>query len=627
MSTHDTTEGPNEPNKVRTKQFNSSVGKVAGLLAVVVATALATSVAQTAPTRPEPVVLIPVEQVFGDNAMDISPRSCLYVEGKAGNKLPIDAAANAERRLEMIAHDPSAFTRATPPGEIADGCGMENFRLGSAVGDLDDDGFTEFIGFPSRSASLTIWWNNTGRFAPTIVTDLGPRKNAAIPFVVDADGDGDADLGLSPTDEFPEMWIFLNNGKRNFSVEPVRIKTESLPGFIVSAATGDLNNDGLADVAFSLRNAYMDLKAGTASHPIRVMLSTGDDSLYREVTTERLPGVLPEEAINQSANGVSATQALRYMPFALVIADFDRDGRGDIFAAGDYGGSRIFFQESDRFVDLTQSSGVIVSATGMGAQVFDANGDGRLDILSIESDPEFSRCVYSRTCDMTKNPQTGNRLLINQGDRTFTEESEKYGLGRTGFGWTFSSTDLNGDGYQDILVGTGELVTSRGAESWQATFDKPYLMLGGPEGWKDYSGDILRNIRIPGMVTMLLSADFDGDFRPDVLMAGPGSHAPYLLLNRTKNGSWGALQVRGKGSKGSPTYGEGSEVTIEIKGKNPQTWSLPSVSSNYHTQGAGYGVPIGFGDAKSATVTVRFPSGVTVKKTIKPNQINRISES
>jgi hypothetical protein len=476
-------------------------------------------------------------------------------------------------------------------------------------------------------ASLTIWWNNTGRFKKAQLSSLGPRQSLGIPFIVDADGDGDADIGVSPSIGLNELWIYINNGNRNFSQEPIRIPTEDLPGFIVTATTGDLNGDGIADVAFSLRNAYDSLRAGVASYPVRVMISTGDERIYQEITTAKMPGVLPAEAINTTASGVSATQKLRYMPFALTIADFDSDGRGDIFAAGDYGGSRIFFQNQDRFVDLTTESGVIVSTTGMGAQAFDANGDGLIDILSVESDPEFSRCTYSRTCDMVKNPQTGNRLLINQGDRTFTEEAEKYGIARTGFGWTFSSTDLNGDGYQDIFVGTGELVNSRGGESWQATFDRPYLMLGGQNGWTDYSGDILRSIRIPGIITFMISADFDGDFRPDILLSGPASYAPYLLLNRTKNGSWGALQVRGSGKGGSPTFGEGSEVTIEIDGRTPQTLSIPSISSNYHTHGAGYGIPVGFGNAKTAKVTVRFPSGKIVSRTISPNQLSQINES
>jgi len=581
------------------------------------------------PLRPEPVVLVPVEQIFGDNAMDQSPRSCIFhramVEEQAGREKD-DLTESVRRRLEQITGDPAAFTRGSAPTRIADECNEELFKLGGAVADLDDDGFTELITFSNGGQSPVIWWNNSGRFKQTILNSVGERKSLGIPFIVDVDGDGDADIGFSPSKGLNEVWILINEGERKFNSQPVIIKVEELPGFVVTSTTGDLNGDGIADVAFSVRNAFDELKAGVVSHPVRVLMSTGDERIYQEITTTKMPGVLPVEAINTNASGVSITQKLRYMPFALTIADFDGDGKGDIFAAGDYGGSRIFFQNEDKFVDLTEQSGVIVSTTGMGAQVFDADGDGRVDILSVESDPEFSRCVYSRTCNMNKNPLTGNRLLINNGDRTFSEQAEKYGIARTGFGWTFSSTDLNGDGYQDIFVGNGELVNARGGESWQATFDRPYLMLGGEKGWEDYSGDILRNIRIPGIVTYLISADFDGDFRPDILLSGPGSHAPYLLLNRTKNGSWGGLQIRGLGKGGSPSFGEGSEVKIEIKNRKPQTLSLPSISSNYHTHGAGYAIPIGFGDEKKAKVTVKFPSGLIVTQIISPNQINRISE-
>jgi hypothetical protein len=123
------------------------------------------------------------------------------------------------------------------------------------------------------------------------------------------------------------------------------------------------------------------------------------------------------------------------------------------------------------------------------------------------------------------------------------------------------------------------------------------------------------------------STDFDGDYRPDLLIAGEDEYRPHLLYNTTKENSAATLIIRGKGLGGSPYNGEGTLITIEIKGKPIQKFNLTSKLSNYHTYGATAPLLVGLGVEKEALVTVLFTSGKVEKRVIYSNKVNIISES
>jgi hypothetical protein len=105
-------------------------------------------------------------------------------------------------------------------------------------------------------------------------------------------------------------------------------------------------------------------------------------------------------------------------------------------------------------------------------------------------------------------------------------------------------------------------------------------------------------------MNVIVSADFDGDHRPDLLLSGYENRAPYLLLNRTP-GNAASVVVKGI----APTGAEGAVVRIEIPGRRPQIFTMPSMTSNYLASTANVAFPIGLPVGASATVTVTFLSG------------------
>lgn len=126
------------------------------------------------------------------------------------------------------------------------------------------------------------------------------------------------------------------------------------------------------------------------------------------------------------------------LPSALVAADYDADGRPDLFI-GNVGGPDMLLKNmgSFTFVDRTNQAGVAgpSTATTQGSAFGDVNGDGWLD-LYVSSFSSF------------------NSLYRNNGDGTFSEISQLYGVYENSDHNTFQTIffDYDRDGWLDIYT-------------------------------------------------------------------------------------------------------------------------------------------------------------------------------
>jgi len=107
------------------------------------------------------------------------------------------------------------------------------------------------------------------------------------------------------------------------------------------------------------------------------------------------------------------------------------------------------------FVDITDQAGIkfkhvsspekkyVVESMSGGVALFDYDHDGYLDIY----------LVNSLTVDMVKSKQkTRSALYHNNGDGTFTDITDKAGVGDIGWGMGVAIGDYNNDGWDDIYV-------------------------------------------------------------------------------------------------------------------------------------------------------------------------------
>ncbi|PHI19553.1 hypothetical protein CEQ90_12710 [Lewinellaceae bacterium SD302] len=151
----------------------------------------------------------------------------------------------------------------------------------------------------------------------------------------------------------------------------------------------------------------------------------------------------------QFANNIVENEAHNHMRWQHVYSgagvatgDFNNDGLPDLFFAGNQVGDRLYLNKGDlNFEDITTSAGIRQdNKWSMGVTVVDVNQDGFLDIYVCRNEP---------TMDFNFRK---NRLYVNNGDNTFTDQAEEIGLADMGFSIQATFFDYDHDGDLDCYV-------------------------------------------------------------------------------------------------------------------------------------------------------------------------------
>ena len=159
---------------------------------------------------------------------------------------------------------------------------------------------------------------------------------------------------------------------------------------------------------------------------------------------ERLP---PERTgvtfVNRLADD-TAFSILDYMYYydggGVAVGDVNNDGLPDLYFTSNLGSNRLYLNKGNyRFEDITERAGV--ADTGgwkTGVTMADVNGDGWVDIyVSAVDFPTL---------------HGHNVLYINNGDGTFTDRTQEYGLDFAGFSTQALVFDYDGDGDLDMYL-------------------------------------------------------------------------------------------------------------------------------------------------------------------------------
>jgi enediyne biosynthesis protein E4 len=126
----------------------------------------------------------------------------------------------------------------------------------------------------------------------------------------------------------------------------------------------------------------------------------------------------------------------------VAIGDLNGDGLQDIFFAGNQVGDQLYFNRGKfKFEDVTRKAGIKDNGGWSSGVIFgDVNQDGHLDIY-------VTRELYDDDPELRK-----NKLYINQGDGTFKEEAEKYGVDNDARTRHAAFLDYDKDGDLDLFL-------------------------------------------------------------------------------------------------------------------------------------------------------------------------------
>jgi hypothetical protein len=123
------------------------------------------------------------------------------------------------------------------------------------------------------------------------------------------------------------------------------------------------------------------------------------------------------------------------------LGDINNDGLIDIYFCGNTQRNELYLNIGDfKFQNITTKAGVGCERVwSTGVCVVDVNADGWLDIYVSKSGP-------------LEGSNRHNELFINNGDLTFSEQSEKYGLNVTGLSVQAAFFDYDRDGDLDCYL-------------------------------------------------------------------------------------------------------------------------------------------------------------------------------
>jgi enediyne biosynthesis protein E4 len=334
------------------------------------------------------------------------------------------------------------------------------------VYDLNGDQLPEII-IPSRN---TVLWNR-GHFkfeSSKLYAGAGATPSSQIGLLADLNGDGIPDW-VCDIGEGLEYHVGLKNPtlEAAFSSEAVKISLTNCPLKMVSCITAaDFNHDG-----------HVDLFVAQYRHPYESMPKKFWDANDGYGNTLLINDGKGHFADQTEASGLAVKRFRR--TYAASFVDVNADGNLDLVVVSDFYGTDLYLGDGHgKFTDATAKLLDAPHTFGMSLTVADFDRDGRLDMFV----PGMSSTTSRRLERMGAFPEGfeeanrmrtimgyGNRMYLAKPEGGFAEPSFKDAVARTGWSWGSTAFDFDNDGFEDIFVANGH-VTGKSTSDYCTSF-------------------------------------------------------------------------------------------------------------------------------------------------------------
>ncbi|WP_083586484.1 VCBS repeat-containing protein [Algoriphagus zhangzhouensis] len=252
-----------------------------------------------------------------------------------------------------------------------------------------------------------------------------------------------------------------------------------------------------------------------------------EPTLFELISPEK-SGIQFENTLVSSAE----INILEYLYFynggGVAAGDINNDGLVDLYFSGNQVADKLYLNQGNfQFKDITETAGIPNDGSwSNGVTMADVNGDGLLDI-------------YVSQLGGYKDFKGKNRLYINQGDLTFIDLAEQYGVAFEGFGTHAAFFDYDRDGDLDLYllnhgVKSPEVFTKSGNRSIPDSGGDKLLQnqaAQGERGFIDVTEEAGIYSSILGFGLGVSIEDFNEDGWLDIYVSNDFTENDYLYLN------------------------------------------------------------------------------------------------
>jgi enediyne biosynthesis protein E4 len=434
--------------------------------------------------------------------------------------------------------------------------------------------------------------------------------------------DGGVAVGDYDNDGYPDLFVagvhhntlYHNNGDGTFTDVSAkaglnRPDAQFGPMWAITGVWVDVNNDGLLDlfVVNYLRWDY-------ATEPVCEYRGEAD------YCSPRFYEGLPNQLYLNRGGGVFEDVSEKWGIRAHVgkgmggaMADYDLDGKPDLFVTNDGLYNFLFHNTGGKFEEVAFEKGVAVAedgafVSGMGADFRDIDNDGFPDIVFV--------ALTRQTFPVFKNlaGREFQEVTMQSGMRTLSLSKSGYGPGLY---------DFDNDGWKDLFVTRGDVLSRPMPNTVIEQHNTVFRNLGASGKWEALTAEAGLEAAPAARHRGVAFGDLDGDGRVDVVTTALASPAEIWMNRSPGAGHW--LDIALEGTKSNR---DGIGARIKVTTKSGAQYNHMTSSVGYASSSLG---PVHFGlgaDERAQEIEIHWPSGIVQKlKDVRGDRVLSVREA